>query len=119
LLVSDDRLRHTVTVTPRSWKWIAKRVVEYAFILFVLVHNLQILWEEVRAPGVSVSAGFMVLLVLFALVVSYFWARLWIWVAKWAWRGIRRLFQRVPMPRRRRPSRRTLTSAQEVSEASD
>lgn len=100
LPVSDDRLRHTVMVTPRPWKWVVQCVAEHGFIAAVVLLNLRAAWEEISAADMPV---WMVTVALpLSVVLLYFWARLWLWLAKCVFRVIRYISRRVRDERKER-----------------
>ena len=75
------------------------RVVEGLFIGAVVARNVEILLRTILTdPTVQAPLWMETLFLLGDILVSYWWARLFIWLAKLFWRGMSKIWSR-----RRRP----------------
>jgi len=77
---------------PSKWHW--WRILESLYVALVIASNQRVIWEGIRDPTVRLPVWAGPLAAILVLVASYFWARLHIWLAKWAWRSLRRWVRR-------------------------
>jgi hypothetical protein len=74
-----------------------RRIIEGLFIGAVIGTNVEVLLRGIATdPNVQVPTWATALLILADVVTSYWWARLWIWLARTVWRTARKLWSRRP-----------------------
>jgi hypothetical protein len=74
-----------------------RKIIEGLFIGAVIATNVEVLLRGIAAdPTVQVPPWANALMILADVFTSYWWARLWIWLARQVWRAVRKLWPRRP-----------------------